>query len=157
MGEGIEPTAPHRLGEAVKVMAVGVDRERQRISLSIKRLTQDPWEGYADEFETGQTIDAIVTRVMPYGAFARVLNGVEGLIHISEIASENVGDPNEAVRIGRGRPLRIVRSTGNDGGFRCRLGSLRAHERCPQDGHHTSRTYNRNQMMPAPIDGLEDL
>jgi small subunit ribosomal protein S1 len=89
-------------------MVVGVDRERQRISLSIKRLTPDPWERYVDELETGQTVDATVTRVMPYGAFARVADGVEGLIHISEIASERVGDPTEAVRIGQVRPVRIV-------------------------------------------------
>jgi small subunit ribosomal protein S1 len=106
--KGAEPTARHRVGEAVKVMVVGVDRERQRISLSIKRLTPDPWEGYVDELETGQTVDATVTRVMPYGAFARVADGVEGLIHVSEIASERVGAPNEAVRVGQVLPVRIV-------------------------------------------------
>jgi small subunit ribosomal protein S1 len=105
---GVEPSARHRIGDAVKVMVVGVDRERQRISLSIKRLAPDPWERYVDELETGQTVEASVTRVMPYGAFARVADGVEGLIHISEIASERVGDPTEAVRIGQVLPVRIV-------------------------------------------------
>jgi small subunit ribosomal protein S1 len=106
--KGVEPTARHRLGDAVKVVVVGLDRERQRISLSIKRVSADPWQLYVDQLETGQTVDATVTRVMPYGAFARVADGVEGLIHISEIASEPVDDPNEAVRIGQVLPVRIV-------------------------------------------------
>ena len=105
---GVEPTARYRIGEAVKVMVVGLDRERHRISLSIKRLTADPWEGQVDQLETGQTVDATVTRVMPYGAFARVADGVEGLIHVSEIASERVGAPNEAVRVGQVLPVRIL-------------------------------------------------
>jgi small subunit ribosomal protein S1 len=106
--KGVEPIARYRIGEPVKVMVVGLDRERQRISLSIKRLSADPWQRYVDQLETGQTVDATVTRVMPYGAFARVADGVEGLIHISEIASERVDDPSEAVRIGQVLPVRIV-------------------------------------------------
>src|SRR5712691_7162230 len=106
--KGVEPTSLHRLGDAVKVRVVGIDRDRQRISLSIKRLGVDPWERYVDQLETGQTVDATVTRVMTYGAFARIAEGVEGLIHVSEIAAERVADPSEAVRVGDVLPVRIV-------------------------------------------------
>jgi small subunit ribosomal protein S1 len=106
--KGIEPTSLHRLGDAVKVRVVGVDRDRQRISLSIKRLGADPWEQYVNQLETGQTVTATVTRVMPYGAFARIADGVEGLIHVSEIAVQRVADPNEAVRVGDVLAVRIV-------------------------------------------------
>ncbi|HEV8656766.1 MAG TPA: S1 RNA-binding domain-containing protein [Candidatus Limnocylindria bacterium] len=106
--KGIEPTTLYRLGQPVKVRVVGVDRDRQRISLSIKRLGADPWEHYVNQLETGQTVDVTVTRVMPYGAFARIADGVEGLIHISELSREPVADPNEAVRVGDLLPVRIV-------------------------------------------------
>jgi small subunit ribosomal protein S1 len=106
--KGVEPTTLYRLGEAVKVRVVGVDRERQRISLSIKRLGADPWEEYVNQLETGQTVDATVTRVMPYGAFARIAEGVEGLIHVSELAAERVADPNAAVQVGEVLRVRIV-------------------------------------------------
>jgi len=106
--KGAEPTALHRLGDAVKVMVVGVDRDRQRISLSIKRLGADPWKEFVDQLETGQTVDATVTRVMPYGAFARIAHGVEGLIHVSELAVAGVGHPNAPVRAGDVLPVRIV-------------------------------------------------
>lgn len=106
--KGIEPTARHRLGDPVRVMVVGVDRDRQRISLSIKRLGADPWEQYVNQLETGQTLDATVTRVMPYGAFARIADGVEGLIHVSELAGTRVAHPSEAVNVGDVLPVRIV-------------------------------------------------
>jgi small subunit ribosomal protein S1 len=92
----------------VKVLVVGVDRDRQRISLSIKRTGADPWERYVNELETGQTVDATVTRVMPYGAFARLAEGVEGLIHVTELGAEHVADPTGAVRVGDVFPVRIV-------------------------------------------------
>jgi small subunit ribosomal protein S1 len=106
--KGVDPTTLHRLGETVKVLVVGVDRDRQRISLSIKRLGADPWERYVNRLEPGQTVEATVTRVMPYGAFARVSDGVEGLIHVSELARERVADAHEAVRAGDVLPVRIV-------------------------------------------------
>jgi small subunit ribosomal protein S1 len=106
--KGVEPTSLHRLGDGVRVVVVGVDRDRQRISLSIKRLGADPWEQYVGQLETGQTVDATVTRVMPYGAFARVAEGVEGLIHVTELGADRVGDPNKAVHAGDVLPVRIV-------------------------------------------------
>jgi small subunit ribosomal protein S1 len=106
--KGVEPTSLHRPGDGVQVVVVGVDRVRQRISLSIKRLGADPWEQHVGQLETGQTVDATVTRVMPYGAFARVADGVEGLIHVTELARERAGDPSEVVHAGDVLPVRIV-------------------------------------------------
>jgi small subunit ribosomal protein S1 len=106
--KGVEPTALHPLGKVVKVVVIGVDRDRQRISLSIKRMGADPWERYVNELETGQTVDATVTRVMPYGAFARLAEGVEGLIHVTELDAEHVAGPTGAVRVGDVFPVRIV-------------------------------------------------
>ena len=104
----VDPTSVPRLGDHVQVVVVGVDRDRQRISLSIKRLGADPWEEHVKGLAAGQTVNATVTRVMPYGAFARVADGVEGLIHVSELGSERVEDPNAAVRVGEVVPVRVV-------------------------------------------------
>src|SRR5437867_3985206 len=92
---GIEPTALHNPGDRVRVLVTGVDRERGRISLSIKRLVEDPWARALRELAVGTDIDATVTRVMPYGAFARLPSGVEGLIHVSEIALRRITSPSE--------------------------------------------------------------
>jgi len=106
--KGVDPLSLRRLGDAVRVVVTAVDRERQRISLSIKRLGADPWERYVNQLDTGQIVDATITRVMPYGAFARVAEGVEGLIHVSELGRERVADPNAAVRVGDVVPVQIV-------------------------------------------------
>jgi len=106
--KGVEPTALHRLGETVSVKVVGIDRDRQRISLSLKRLAADPLAELADRLETGQTMDATITRVMPYGAFARVAGGVEGLIHVSEFSAEKVADLDALVHVGDVLRVRIV-------------------------------------------------
>jgi small subunit ribosomal protein S1 len=98
--KGVEPTSLHPLGKVVQVVVIGIDRERQRISLSIKRTGADPWERYVNELETGQTVDATVTRVMPYGAFARLAEGVEGLIHVTELGGEPVADRIGSVHVG---------------------------------------------------------
>ena len=106
--KGVEPTSLFHVGQQVRVMVVGVDRERQRISLSIKRLADDPWATFMNGVQVGQTIEAVVTRVMPYGAFAKVADGVEGLIHVSELADHRVTDPNEVVRTDDRLPVKIV-------------------------------------------------
>jgi small subunit ribosomal protein S1 len=105
---GIEPTTLHRPGERVRVLVTGVDRERGRISLSIKRLEEDPWARALRELAVGVDIDATVTRVMPYGAFARVPSGIEGLIHVSEIALRRIASPLEVVHPGDLVRVRVV-------------------------------------------------
>jgi small subunit ribosomal protein S1 len=106
--KGIEPTTLHRPGESVRVLVTGVDRERGRISLSMKRLDEDPWVRAVRELAVGSDVDATVTRVMPYGAFARVPIGIEGLIHVSEIASRRISSPAEVVQPGDPVRVRVV-------------------------------------------------
>lgn len=106
--KGVEPTSLFTVGQKVRVMVVGIDRERQRISLSVKRLAADPWMAFTKAVGPGQTVEATVTRVMPYGAFAKVADGVEGLIHVSEFAVHRVSDPNAVVRVGDVLAVKIV-------------------------------------------------
>ena len=106
--KGIEPTTLYRPGDNVRVVVTGVDRERGRISLSIKRLEEDPWVRAVGELALGSELDATVTRVMPYGAFARVTIGIEGLIHISQIVSRRIASPSEVVHPGDLVRVRVV-------------------------------------------------
>ncbi len=106
--KGIEPTSLYKPGDAVRVLVTAVDRERRRISLSIKRLEEDPWGRALQELQVGSDVEATVTRVMPYGAFARLPSGIEGLIHVSEIASRHVAYPRELVRPGEVVRVRVV-------------------------------------------------
>ena len=106
--KGVDPTTLHRPGDSVRVLVTGIDRERSRISLSMKRLEEDPWVRATRELAVGTDVDATVTRVMTYGAFARVITGVEGLIHISEIAPRRIASPAEVVHPGDLVRVRVV-------------------------------------------------
>ena len=106
--KGIEPTTLYRPGDTVRVVVTGVDGDRGRISLSIKRLAEDPWLGAPRDLAVGTDVDATITRVMRYGAFARVTTGVEGLIHVSEIAPRRIANPSEVVHPGDLVRVRVV-------------------------------------------------
>ena len=106
--KAVNPTSLYSVGDTVKVVVTGVDAERQRISLSIKRLAEDPWARVGTEFVQGQDADATITRLMPFGAFARLADGLEGLIHVSELAPYRVGTPGDVVQPGDAVRVRVV-------------------------------------------------
>jgi small subunit ribosomal protein S1 len=98
----------YQVGEEVRVVVSGVDPERGRISLSMKQLQEDPWARVGTELRLGDEVDATITKLMPFGAFARLREGLEGLIHISELAPHRVAETAEVVREGERRRVRIV-------------------------------------------------
>ncbi|MGH8947698.1 MAG: 30S ribosomal protein S1, partial [Acidimicrobiia bacterium] len=82
-----------KVGDKVQVKVLEVDRDRERISLSIRQTSDDPWDVFARDHEVGDVIDGMVTKTVPFGAFVSVADGVEGLVHVSEIASHRVESP----------------------------------------------------------------
>ncbi len=95
----------YQVGDKVEVVVIGV--EGSRVSLSMKRLQDDPWQKKIDNFKVGQTVDGEVTRVTPFGAFVRLTDGVDGLVHISELG-EKLTDPHEVVNLGQSYPFEIL-------------------------------------------------
>jgi small subunit ribosomal protein S1 len=85
-------------GQNVDVYVMNVDRAQRRVALSVKRLQPDPWATVAERYEIGQIVDGLVTTVVDFGAFVRLEEGVEGLIHISELAEGNFLHPRNVVR-----------------------------------------------------------
>lgn len=77
-------------GQDIDVYVIDVDRERRRIALSLKRMQPNPWASVAERYEVGQIIEGLITNVVDFGAFARVEEGIEGLIHISELGDGDV-------------------------------------------------------------------
>ncbi len=98
-----------QVGQEVKVQVLSVDHERRRIGLSIKRLQPEPWETVGDRFATGQLVEATVTKITEFGAFAQLEDGIEGLIHVSELSDRRVSHPNEVVQEGDKVTVRIIR------------------------------------------------
>lgn len=95
------PADFHRPGDKVKVMLIGMDTDGKRVAYSIKRLQKDPWEEAIKKFKVGQVVEGTVTKVVDYGAFVKIGEGLNGLIHISELSDDLVLNPNEVVSPGQ--------------------------------------------------------
>lgn len=106
--KGVNAMTIHQVGDAVRVVVTSIDPEKERISLSIKQLVDDPWTRVGAQFAEGGVYDAEITRLMPFGAFARIGDGLEGLIHVSELAGHRVAAPGDAVQVGNKVRVKVV-------------------------------------------------
>ncbi len=93
------------IGDTVSVKVLDIDRDRQRISLGLKQTQEDPWQRVVDTYNVGDELEGTVTKVVTFGAFVEILDGVEGLVHISELAQHHVENPRELIR--PGDPVRV--------------------------------------------------
>src|ERR1700740_598561 len=88
------------IGDKVTVKVLDIDRDRQRISLGLKQSQEDPWQRVVDTYNIGDELEGTVTKVVTFGAFVEILDGVEGLVHISELAQHHVENPRELIQPG---------------------------------------------------------
>jgi small subunit ribosomal protein S1 len=102
------PSEVLEIGQTVKVQVLDIDRERQRISLGLKQTQTDPWQQVLDSYQEGDVVKGNVTKVVTFGAFVEILPGVEGLVHISELAQHHVENPREVVSQGDQVNVRIL-------------------------------------------------
>lgn len=98
-----------KAGDPVQVKVLGIDRERERIALSLKRLQPEPWTTVEDRYKVGQVVSGTITKLASFGAFARLDDNIEGLIHISELAERRINHPKESVKEGDTLQLRVIR------------------------------------------------
>lgn len=103
------PTEVLKVGQEVKVKIISVDREKKRIGLSIRQLEKDPWVDRIGQYEVGQLLEGTITRLTKFGAFARIIDDLEGLIHISEISERRIDHPKEVLKEGDSVTLRVIK------------------------------------------------
>jgi len=105
------PSEVLELGQKVNVAVIKIDEDRQRLALSIKRLQPDPWSFLEEQYQVGQLVEATITRLTKFGAFARLSEEFElvGLIHISEMSDEHVAHPRDVVKAGEQVMVRVIR------------------------------------------------
>ena len=101
------PSEVLKVGQEVEVQVLSVDKEKKKIALSIKRAEVDPWTTVAERYYPGQVVTGTITKIAPFGAFARIEDGIEGLIHQSELSPGM--DPRSNLREGQELQLRILR------------------------------------------------
>jgi small subunit ribosomal protein S1 len=102
------PSEILNIGDTVPVKVLDIDRERQRISLGLKQTQEDPWQRVVDTYSLGDELEGNVTKVVTFGAFVEIMEGVEGLVHISELAHHHVENPREVVEPGQAVQVKIL-------------------------------------------------
>ena len=102
------PEAGYKVGDEVEAEVIDINHERGRISLSIRRLQPDPWQESVAKYKIGDVIEGTVTKLVNFGAFVRVEEGLEGLIHISELSNQRVAHPGDVVKEGEVLKLKII-------------------------------------------------
>jgi small subunit ribosomal protein S1 len=102
------PSELLEIGQEVNVKVLDIDRDRQRISLGLKQTQTDPWQEVIDAYDEGDVVEGRVTKVVTFGAFVEIRPGVEGLVHISELAQHHVENPREVVSQGEAVRAKII-------------------------------------------------
>jgi small subunit ribosomal protein S1 len=102
------PSEVVQVGDEVEVEVLDVDLERERVSLSLKATQEDPWKEFERRYSAGEILEGEVTKIVPFGAFVRVAEGIEGLVHISELAEEHVESADQIVQVGDRVRVRVV-------------------------------------------------
>ena len=102
------PSEVVEVGQEVTVEVLDVDFDRERVSLSLKATQEDPWQAFARTHAIGQVVPGKVTKLVPFGAFVRVEDGIEGLVHISELAQRHVEVPEQVVKVGEEVFVKVI-------------------------------------------------
>ncbi|WP_446663507.1 30S ribosomal protein S1 [Flexivirga sp. B27] len=102
------PSEVVEVGDEVTVEVLDVDMDRERVSLSLKATQEDPWQHFARTHAIGQVVPGKVTKLVPFGAFVRVEDGIEGLVHISELAERHVELPEQVVQVGQEIFVKVI-------------------------------------------------
>ncbi|MTV26100.1 30S ribosomal protein S1 [Nitriliruptoraceae bacterium ZYF776] len=102
------PSEVVEVGDQVEVEVLDVDLDRERVSLSLKATQEDPWQKFAREHAVNENVDGEVTKLVPFGAFVKVADGIEGLVHISELAERHVEVPEAVVNVGDKIEVKVI-------------------------------------------------
>jgi small subunit ribosomal protein S1 len=102
------PSEVVSVGQEVEVQVLDVELDRERVSLSLKATQEDPWKEFERKHKAGEIITGQVTKLVPFGAFVRVAQGIEGLVHISELSHEHVESPESVVSVGQEVQVKVV-------------------------------------------------
>ena len=103
-----DPSEVVSVGDKLKVYVLNLNQDRNRISLSIKRTLNSPWENIGKKYKSNDIVDGIVSKVINIGAFIEIEPGIEGLVHISEISQEHITTPEEVLRVGDKVKVKIL-------------------------------------------------
>ncbi|MDR7856187.1 bifunctional 4-hydroxy-3-methylbut-2-enyl diphosphate reductase/30S ribosomal protein S1 [Tissierella sp.] len=108
------PSEIVKVGQSVKVRILGLDKDKNRISLGLKQTIEEPWKAFSNNVNIGDVVEGTVVNLMDFGAFVRLNEGVDGLLHVSQISKEHVNKPSDVLKIGNKINVKIIDINGED-------------------------------------------
>lgn len=151
------PSEVLKKGQDVKAVVLNVDKENERLSLGLKQMEPDPWSLVASNYQVGQDVRVKIVKVANFGAFAELEDGVEGLIHLSELSDERIGEPEEVVSVGQELDAKIIKIDAESRkiGLSIRAFSEEsAHSELEEVNRQPSDTVTLGDMIPEEISNL---
>ncbi|MFA5809575.1 MAG: 30S ribosomal protein S1 [Thermoleophilia bacterium] len=141
------PSEVLTVGQEVKVKVLDIDKDRQRVSLGLKQTQEDPWASLVDAHNVGDTMTGNVTKLVSFGAFVQISEGIEGLVHISELADHHVEKPEEVVAVGDDVEIKIIEIDAQR--RRLSLSIKRLHEEITEEGEAGEEAEEATDEAPA--------
>lgn len=108
------PSEVVKVGQKVLVRVLSLDKEKNRISLGLKQTVEEPWIAFSKNVSIGDVVDGIVVNLLDFGAFVRLNEGVDGLLHVSQISNEHIAKPSDALKIGDKLSVKVIDINGED-------------------------------------------
>jgi len=147
------PSEVVEVGDEVEVEVLDVDRERERVSLSLKSTQEDPWQRFARENGINDVVEGVVTKLVPFGAFVKVAEGIEGLVHISELSERHIEVPEAVVNVGNTVEVKVI----DIDTVRRRISlSMKQAQPGYVPGEAAVETYNEEPVVEAAYSSSED-
>ena len=151
------PSEVLSIGETVRVKVLDIDRDRQRISLGLKQTQEDPWQTVLNEYKPNDILEGKVTKVVAFGAFIEIVPGVEGLVHISELAEHHVETPSEVVQPGQETWVRILEIDEERRRISLSVKRAQRNDNLPLRDLIPPELQPGNEPAPEPESGVPDL
>lgn len=108
------PSAVVKVGQNVTVKILALDREKNRISLGLKQTIEEPWIAFSNNVNIGDTVEGTIVNLMDFGAFVRLNEGVDGLLHVSQISNEHINKPSDVLKLGDKLNVKVIDINGED-------------------------------------------
>ena len=135
------PSDIYKKGDMVEAVVLAVDKNNKKISLGVKQLQQDPWDNIEKEYPSGSTIEGTVSKITNFGAFVKLPSGIEGLVHISELANHNVNKVEDVLKVGQKETFRVINVNKEDR----KLGLSLKKEGAPSSQEASAHTEQRKE------------
>jgi len=143
----VHPNEHYKKNTKVETIVLAMDTENRKISLGVKQLEKDPWQDVENDYPTGKIVRGIVSKITNFGAFIRLENGIEGLVHISEIAAKN--STNTQLNVGDDVELKVIKVNSEERKLGLSIKALTNTSATPADKKIT--THKKETGKPSPI------